>query len=90
MVCHRSLAEHRANSAWSWFGESKRSHQKIERTSGLLNEALEIQQEMVSIRLRVQGALSKQISDMERLLLTLNEKASGAPAKSTKTQFVDG
>lgn len=75
VICHRCLAEHRANLAWCWFGGRKALLKRIERTSAHLDEALEIQQEMIEIRHNALVELAKRMSQMDRLLMTLVEKA---------------
>lgn len=74
-ICHRSLAEHRANLAWAWFAERKRLQAKIDRACALLDEALEIQRDLIGVRQDTLAAISKKMSQMERLVMMFQEKA---------------
>ncbi len=75
VICHRCLAEHRANLAWSWFSGRKVLLDKIERASAHLDEALEIQHELIDIRLNILTELARRMSHMDRLLTLLQAKA---------------
>lgn len=75
VICHRCLAEYRANLPWSWFSGRKALLAKIERASAHLDEALEIQRELIDIRQDALAELAKRMSQMDRLMALLQEKA---------------
>ena len=74
-ICHRVLAESRANLPFSMFARRKKILASIERTGNILEELDQIQYELVDVKGQCVGMLRSELQGMQRAINQLLEKS---------------